>query len=74
MKYSSWTNNRWEILEKPGPSVSVDYIAEFTIKEIKNNLNNCLNIIRNHYGGNVSPKELEELAYYLQKFVLDHQP
>jgi len=33
MKYSSWTNNRWEVIERPGPSVSIDHIAEFTIDD-----------------------------------------
>lgn len=73
MRYSTWHNSRWEVFEKPGPSISIDYLIDFTLGELTNNLNDCLNIVMNQYGGNISPEELEELVGYLREFMLDHQ-
>ena len=73
MKYSTWIDDKWEILQVSETSLSIDYSIIITIDDIKNNLNSCLNKVINLYDGDVTPEELEELVNYLREFVIDYR-
>ena len=78
MRYSTWGKNRWDIhwtfATDKGvneQALHIDYTFKFTYRELKYNLNGCLNQVRNYYEGNVSAEELEELVSHIREFIID---
>jgi hypothetical protein len=59
-----------DISNEPDPYVYIDYIIKFTVDDLCN-LSKCLNTIIDHYDGNMSPEELEELVNHLREFISD---